>query len=382
MKTPIRQASLQLRLLAGLLAGLAASAARAEALPTPIDVYVSGQDGYHAFRIPALEVAPDGSLVAVAEARKYTSADPGMGKQEIDLVCKRSTDDGATWSPMAVIEHAGPLWAAANPATLVDRDTGKLWVFYMRAKPACSTESARPGTDDLATLARWSADSGKTWSGPVDLTAAARDMNDKTWRSSTTGPGGALQTRSGRLVVALWKMPFADLAMFSDDHGLTWRRGQFAPGTQGGDECKIIELADGRLLFDMRQETGPTRWFADSSDGGATWTHLRPGITVTPVACAIKRLTVGGRSWVLWTGPEGMSRKRLVIRTSGDEGLAFPHERLLTDGFAAYSDLVVLKDGSVGVMWERGVKKNYEFISFARLTPAWLASVLPGSATP
>jgi hypothetical protein len=33
-------------------------------------------------------------------------------------------------------------------------------------------------------------------------------------------------------------------------------------------------------------------------------------------------------------------------------------------------------------MWERGVKKNYEFISFARLTPAWLASVLPGSATP
>ena len=105
--------------------------------------------------------------------------------------------------------------------------------------------------------------------------------------------------------------------------------------TQGGDECKIIELADGRLLFDMRQETGPTRWFADSSDGGATWTHLRPGITVTPVACAIKRLTVGGRSWVLWTGPEGMSRKRLVIRTSGDEGLAFPHERLLTDGFAA-----------------------------------------------
>ena len=63
-----------------------------------------------------------------------------------------------------MLEHAGTYWAAANPATIVDRNTGKIWVFYIRARPHCSSENARPGTDDMQDLARWSADNGRTWS--------------------------------------------------------------------------------------------------------------------------------------------------------------------------------------------------------------------------
>ncbi len=48
------------------------------------DVFVSGTDGYHSYRIPAIETAPDGSLVALCEARKHNLADPGFGKQDID----------------------------------------------------------------------------------------------------------------------------------------------------------------------------------------------------------------------------------------------------------------------------------------------------------
>ena len=67
------------------------------------------------YRIPAIEAAPDGSLLAFAEARKYGGSDPGMGKQDIDLVLKRSTDAGRTWSPMKLIEDPGQLWSAAIP---------------------------------------------------------------------------------------------------------------------------------------------------------------------------------------------------------------------------------------------------------------------------
>ena len=77
--------------------------AGAEPLLTNTDVFVSGANGYRSYRIPALETAPDGSLIAFAEARKYSAADPGFGKQEIDLVYKRSTNNGAPWSPMTVL---------------------------------------------------------------------------------------------------------------------------------------------------------------------------------------------------------------------------------------------------------------------------------------
>jgi len=100
-----------------------------------------------AARIPAIETAPDGSLLAFAEARKYTLDDPGFGKQDIDLVLRRSTDQGQTWSPMRVIEDPGELWSAANPTTVVDRQTGQVWVFYLRCKPARNTDTARPGPE-------------------------------------------------------------------------------------------------------------------------------------------------------------------------------------------------------------------------------------------
>ena len=341
---------------------------------THVDVYTSGADGYKIYRIPAIETAPDGSLLAFAEARKYGGSDPGMGKQDIDLVLKRSTDGGLTWSPMMVIEDPGELWSAANPATVVDRQTGQVWVLYLRSQPERSTATSRPGTDDMQTLARYSTDNGLTWSEPLDLTKVARDYDDPTWQASVVGPGGAIQTRSGRLVAPVWKvMPYNVLAIFSDDHGQTWQRGSVMPGSQGGDEDQVVELADGRLLLDIRQNSGPHRLLATSSDAGQTWSEPRPGESVTPVACAIERLTLQSagddRNRIIWTGPRGPGRKTLVARVSYDEGQTFTGERLIADEPAAYSDLTVLKDKSAGVLWERG---DYRFITFTRLSLEFL----------
>jgi len=348
----------------------------AEPLLTHTDVFTAGEDGYHSFRIPAVETAPDGSLIAFCEARKFSAADPGFGKQEIDLVYKRSTNNGAAWSPMTVLEHAGEFWSAANPATVLDRSNGRLWVFYLRSRPGCSTDTSRPGTDDMQTLARWSDTSGRTWSEPLDLTAAGRDLNDKSWRASVPGPGGAIQTRNGRLLVPMWKTPSANFAIFSDDHGRTWQRSQFVPGKQRGDENQLVELADGRLLMDIRQSSGPHRWLTESLDGGRTWAEPRPGLMVTPVMCGIERfeLKAAGddRIRILWTGPKGPERRRLVIRWSDDEGMTFARERLISDGFAAYSDLTILRDQTIGVLWERGVERGYQFITFSRLNREWL----------
>jgi hypothetical protein len=217
------------------------------------DVFVEKTGGYFAYRIPAIETAQDGTLLAFAEARKYNLDDPGFGKQDIDLVYRRSRDGGKTWSPMKVIEDPGEFWSAANPATLVDRANGRVWLLYLRCKPHRNTDTARPGTDDSRVLARTSDDNGQTWSEPIDLTRASRDYSDPRWRCTVVGPGGMIQDRHGRLLAACWRFaPFGNFALYSEDHGKTWQRSAFVPGP--GDECQLVELADGKLLMDIRQE--------------------------------------------------------------------------------------------------------------------------------
>lgn len=344
------------------------------------DVYTSGEDGYDFYRIPAIETAPDGTLLAFAEARKFGGSDPGFGKQDIDLVLKRSRDRGKTWSEMKLVEDPGERWSAANPATVVDRQTGRVWVVYVRSKPGRSSWTARPGTDDMQTLTRWSGDNGATWSSPIDLTAVARDMQNSQWRCSIPGPGGAIQTHSGRLLVPLSTQPgntpnslSAVLAIYSDDHGQTWHRSEFVPGERRGNENQLVELADGGVLMDVRQKEGPRRWMTISHDSGQTWSEPCPGVAVTPCACAIERFTLTSagddRNRIIWTGPKGPGRKGLVVRVSYDEGTTFPVGRVLSQEPAAYSDLAMLKDETAGCLWERG---GYRFITFTRFNRAFL----------
>ncbi|MCC7376879.1 MAG: exo-alpha-sialidase [Verrucomicrobiales bacterium] len=340
------------------------------------DVFVSGRDGYAGYRIPAIEAAPDGSLLALAEARKNNLGDPGYEGNDIDLVIKRSSDQGVTWSPMKVIEDPGEGWSAANPATLVDRSNGRVWLLYLRCKPGRNTETARPGTDDSQILARTSDDSGGTWSEPIDLTRISRDLADPKWRCTVVGPGGGIQTRSGRLAFAAWRFePWGAFALFSEDHGKTWLRGDLIPGL-AGDECQLVEPTDGQLLIDVRQHSGPHRWTSTSADGGRTWAKPQPGEKVTPVCCAIERYpdTASGKDGdrILWTGPKGPDRSNLVMRVSRDGARSFPQERLIASGYAAYSDITILPDRTIGVLWERGVERGYQFITFTRFDRDWL----------
>lgn len=142
------------------------------------------------------------------------------------------------------------------------------------------------------------------------------------------------------------------------------------PGSEGGDENQLVELADGQILMDIRQTGGPNRHRVTSRDGGKTWSPPGPGEAVTPVACAIERYTLQSagddRNRILWTGPKGPGRTHLVVRMSCDEGQTFPVERQISAEHAAYSDLTILQDKTVGVLWERGVEQGYQFITFTR----------------
>jgi sialidase-1 len=272
---------------------------------------------------------------------------------------------------MQIIEDPGALWSAANPAPILDRDTKRIWLFYLRCKPERSAvKTSRPGTDDTQLGLRWSDDNGLTWSDRIDLTSVSRDLNSTNWKSTVVGPAGVIQDRGGRLIAPAWKLlPWQNFAIFSEDHGKTWQRGGFVPGDEGGDESMLLELADGRLLMDTRQGgKGTHRWFSTSADGGKTWSARRPGLEVTPVCCAIKRWTLKSagddKNRIVWTGPKGPGRSNLVARVSYDESKTFGPEHMLYEGSAGYSCLSKLNDGTMGVLFER---EKSHFISLLQL---------------
>ncbi len=358
----------------------------AQPLLSHTDIFRAGTGGYHAYRIPAIVTAANGHLVAFAEARRDNRGDPGLG--DIDIVAVRSTDNGATWSPQQLIDDPGEKWAASNPTPLLDRSNGRLWLFFNRWEPGFGTEKSQPATANNQTWARTSDDHGVTWSAPRDLTRASRDFDH--WAAIFLGPGGAIQTRSGRLLLpAAMKHDAVSVlshtgslsmlrayVIYSDDHGQSWQRGALVHALT--NENQLVELANGDILMDARQNAGDHRWHIVSSDGGRTWSRPRPGLGLVPVATAIERL--GPKGPLFWTGPKGPARQHLVVRVSYDEGQTWINERTLYGGYAAYSDATALADGTAGVVWERGERESYQAVTFTRFNRAFLEP--PGTVIP
>ena len=123
---------------------------------------------------------------------------------------------------------------------------------------------------------------------------------------------------------------------------------------------------------------GNFRMVATSSDGGGTWTPARPDRTLVepPAQASILRLTLaasGRRNRLLFANPASTARERMTVRVSYDEGATWPVSRVVHEGPAAYSSLVVLPEGTIGLLFEGGRQSPYERIAFATFTLEWLS---------
>ena len=108
-------------------------------VPKHVDVFTGGVDGYFAYRIPSLIVAPNGNLLVFCEARKDNLSDDG----NIDLVMKRSTDGGAVWLPQQLIYEEGGD-ARINTAT---QPQSSMWRPELSGWPPTVTTSPNAGRE-------------------------------------------------------------------------------------------------------------------------------------------------------------------------------------------------------------------------------------------
>lgn len=327
--------------------------------PTRTVIYRPGDYGSANYRIPAVITAKDGSIVAVTDKRKYNEGDL---PQDIDIVCNRSTDGGLTWSePYTIALGTGYNQGFGDCALAWSNDENGLIAAFVGGVGLWNSTPTNP----IRSYISRSYDNGQTWTEPVDIThfifgADCVIPEHQSWRASFFGSGNGLRTSTGRImfVAAIREGSAQSLnnyAVYSDDNGQTWQVSGRA--SVGGDEAKVTELVDGRILMSIRH--AGNRWYNISEDGGETWqSTTSTWDDIVAPACngdLIRYTSVNNgddRNRLLHSVPYGNSRTDVSVYISYDEGETWPVRKCIVPYSSAYSSLCILPDGTIGLYVE------------------------------
>lgn len=319
-------------------------------------VFEKGTYGSKHYRIPAIAVAKDGAIIAVADKRWNSIYDlPG----KIDVVARRSTDGGRTWSQPVTVAANDSVGGYGDPAVVVDRNTGDILVISTHGN---GLWQKAPGHISISR----SRDNGKTWLPAVDINPQILGKEKKIDpQGMFASSGAALQLDNGRLIFALVTRPegakkFPVYAVYSDDGGHTWRLSD-NPATLDGDESKIVQLSDGSLIMSIRNRYKGPRTFSRSTDRGQTWSDPVKIEDLQDPGCNGEIIVYNreGKELLLQTLP-GSTRDRVdvTVYTSDDGGKSWPKKYIVAGGPAGYSAMTVLPDGRVGFFIEEGTYGN------------------------
>jgi sialidase-1 len=338
-------------------------AAASVAPPAQTDLFVSGEGGYHTYRIPALIASRQGTLLAFCEGRRGSSSDAG----DIDILLRRSFDQGRTWQAVQLVANLGED-TIGNPAPVVDRKTGTIFLLATSNGGRVTEKTIENGEGVRRVWVLRSTDDGATWSQPDEITGQVK-RPDWTWYA--TGPGNGIQLRNGRLAIACDHTRLGSKArhshlIYSDDHGASWNIGAVAE--EKTNESAVAELPGGELILNMRSYHGRNlRAVQRSKDHGLTLGPLTLDEGLIEPVCQASLIAVGGRLY--FSNPAAATRSRMTVKMSLDRGRSWVAPLLVHEGPSAYSSLAAFgrRNKTIGLLYERGEKGPYERITFARI---------------
>ena len=249
---------------------------KAPAVEPSQEIFTTNKGGIP-YRIPAIAMAKNGDLIAVADYR-HSGADIGVViNGRIDLHARISKDNGASWeNKFAIVEGQGSSSpdfmhvGFGDPCIVADRESDRVLVLS-----CAGNVSFQNGTRNRhQNIARfYSEDNGATWSEPVDIADAIYAM----WDNSNHGPVMAMFVGSGKIHQSRYvkvndyyrlycavllknkNATYTNFVLYSDDFGGTWDvlgGVNTAPIPSGGDEPKVEELPNGNVVISSRINGG------------------------------------------------------------------------------------------------------------------------------
>ena len=392
--------------------------------PAIVPVFVNGSEGYACYRIPSIIRAINGDLVAFAEGRVANCSD---STPIMRIVCKRSSDNGHSWGLLQVVARnilGDHEYGCMNGSPVVDRVQGTGRIVVVFNKKEFSEWDIAWGKGINRTFCVFSDDHGRTWHGEKDITLsvhkpynpsyvdvypdAARPENKEAgWRKQVPLPGHAIQlcglgghpqTRGRLFFAASYTMGDDSIfdaynyAFWSDDLGQSWQKSgplsyrRDGSSAKGLNEAMAVELENGSMLLNSRNYQGDEvvgrRAVATASFDNAGDLHFQPAdndpaLIDSGVQATLIRYTrsdegqYGGKSRLLFANPNHpRARINMTVRLSYDEGQTWPVSKVIDPGPAAYSDLVVLENMDIGLLYEQGNQGGIVYTSF---TLEWLS---------
>ena len=323
-------------------------------------VFAEGSDSCHFYRIPAMTLDAKGNVVAVIDRRYESLADLGYRNTSIDISTRRSTDGGRTWSPQKFIARGDTSRVKGygfGDASLTLTKSGRILCLM-----ACGNgpKGFRRGLKETTLCT--SDDGGVTWSEPRII-----PFPDHLHSAFVTSGKGIVDADGDILLSASvldrdypdpmpvpW--PIDAHLFYSKDEGQTWTL-QDQIAYHLADESKLVILPDGRLLMSSR------RWFygprgintaVKGEDGIYHWGEQGVAETLVVNPCN-GDIVPWGKGLLLHTYIKAeKERKGLTMAVSSDDGRTWKDILTLQEGSAAYSTMVVFKDGDIGVLYEDG----------------------------
>lgn len=325
--------------------------------------------GSHYWRIPAMVVlhhqqgenaSKNGRVVTMADNRFNHNGDL---PNHIDVYERHSDDNGATWSThkMVVGTEADHALVGGNhgfgDVSLVECASGKIVAIMVGGPGYFGSTPSNPIVPAIIT----STDGGDTWSTPRTLTDELYNTtyNEGAVQGSFAGSGRGLMLQrqkdkqlNGRIMFAM-SHRFAnnnvqEYIIYSDDEGNTWKFSTQS-AYSGGDESKLVELADGTVMISVRQNG--QRGYNKSTDGGVTWGTQAKWADINGNACNGDILYVN-KHVMLHSYPNDGKRKNVTIKASFDSGKSWSKPYVVCAPSSCYSTMDVTKDGDIAIFYE------------------------------